>query len=346
MAHAWSIVSDLRNRRAWVYWVDFLSSVILGWSAFALALVGSTTLFQQAVFCAIAGFALYRAVIFTHELAHAPRDTLRGFRTVWNLLCGFPLLVPSFSYRGVHRDHHRRDLYGRREDGEYLPFGTGRPYKMVLYVMLSLVLPLLFAARFLFLVPLAHSNRRVRRWIWQRASSLTIDLSYRRRLPSEEEERSWRRQELAAFAYAAGAIGLVAMQVVPVDALFLWYCVTALILFVNSLRTLAAHRYQSTGDRTMEIQEQFLDSVDVPGHPLLTALWAPVGLRYHATHHLFPRLPYHSLAAAHRRLAEELPASTGYLEATRSSLWDALARLWFDARTSRADPEAGRLSPS
>ncbi len=27
----------------------------------------------------------------------------------------------------------------------------------------------------------------------------------------------------------------------------------------------------------------------------LPALWAPVGLRYHATHHLFMSMPYHNL---------------------------------------------------
>jgi fatty acid desaturase len=85
----------------------------------------------------------------------------------------------------------------------------------------------------------------------------------------------------------------------------------------------------------MDFAEQYLDSVNVPGHPLLTTLWAPVGLRYHATHHLFPALPYHALGLAHRRLATELPDSTLYLQTTRNSLWDALRRLWHEAQAHR-----------
>jgi hypothetical protein len=33
----------------------------------------------------------------------------------------------------------------------------------------------------------------------------------------------------------------------------------------------------------------------------------PLGLRYHALHHLFPSLPYHALGTAHRRLIVALP---------------------------------------
>jgi len=38
----------------------------------------------------------------------------------------------------------------------------------------------------------------------------------------------------------------------------------------------------------------------------------PVGLRYHSVHHMFPRLPYHALGEAHRRLAAALPADHLY----------------------------------
>ena len=39
----------------------------------------------------------------------------------------------------------------------------------------------------------------------------------------------------------------------------------------------------------------------------ITGLWAPVGLRYHATHHLFMSMPYHhNLSKAQRRLVNGL----------------------------------------
>ncbi len=40
----------------------------------------------------------------------------------------------------------------------------------------------------------------------------------------------------------------------------------------------------------MSVTAQYLDSVNVPPPGTLPALWAPVGLRYHALHHLLPGL--------------------------------------------------------
>jgi fatty acid desaturase len=56
-------------------------------------------------------------------------------------------------------------------------------------------------------------------------------------------------------------------------------------------------------------------------------LWAPVGLRYHALHHLMPRLPYHNLAAAHRRLVATLPSDSDYRRVEQPELGPAMARL-------------------
>ena len=74
--------------------------------------------------------------------------------------------------------------------------------------------------------------------------------------------------------------------------------------------------------------EQYLDSINVPGNPLITPLWAPVGLRFHATHHLFMSMPYHNLGKAQRRLVNGLSDNRLYLTTLRTSLWDALTRIW------------------
>jgi fatty acid desaturase len=65
-------------------------------------------------------------------------------------------------------------------------------------------------------------------------------------------------------------------------------------------------------------------------------LWAPVGLRYHALHHLMPRVPYHSLGEAHRRLVASLPADSPYHQAARRELIPALAELVRRMRASRS----------
>lgn len=74
----------------------------------------------------------------------------------------------------------------------------------------------------------------------------------------------------------------------------------------------------------MDHKAQILDSIDTPGN-LVTEIWAPLGLRYHAVHHYFPGIPYHNLGKAYRQLT----ATQGPLDATVSpSLLASHWRLW------------------
>jgi fatty acid desaturase len=106
----------------------------------------------------------------------------------------------------------------------------------------------------------------------------------------------------------------------------LWYGVMACITLANTLRTLGAHRYRSEGS-PMDLESQLLDSIDTPGN-FWTAIWAPVGLRFHALHHFFPSMPYHNLPIAHRRLVASLPPDSAYCRSISYSLWDSLKTLW------------------
>lgn len=336
LTEAREIVRDLFTPNPVIYWLDFLFHVTLGWAAVIVALISPAFSALGLAAYVIAVLALYRAVIFTHELAHLKKGTFKFFRLVWNVTCGFPLMVPSFTYHGVHNDHHTRDIYGTYKDGEYIPWAVQRPHKIITYMFLIFVLPIIFVTRFLVLAPLSWLSSSLGRFIWKHASSLTIDLFYSRPVFSKRDDPTWRLQEIATSAYAWAAVALVATGILPIKLLVLWYLITMLVFLLNSLRTLAAHAYRNPGDQVMSVSEQYLDSVDVPGNNFLTPLWAPVGLRYHATHHLFPNMPYHATGKAHRRLAEKLSDNTLYLSATRKSLWDALATLWREARWSTA----------
>ncbi len=332
LAEARAIVKRFSGPRPEIYWTDFLISAGIGWAAFVAAVMSPAFSPVQIIAVVIASLAHYRAVIFTHELAHLKRGTFTRFRAVWNIFSGIPLMAPSFTYTGVHIDHHRPGIYGFKEDGEYVPFATGKPWRIVGYVLLIVILPLVMAARFVILTPLSYVIPPLRRRLWAHLSSLAIDLSYKRPPPAKQDDESWRLQECGAFVFGAGAIILVALGMLPVSVLVVWYAVAVVIFFLNSLRTLAAHAYRNPGDKLMSRSDEFLDSVNVPGIPFFTALWAPVGLRFHATHHLFPGMPYHELPEAHKALAAELPDNTAYLAASRKSLFDALGRLWKEAR--------------
>ncbi len=305
LEEARGLVKDLMTPSPTIYWIDFLFSITLAWSAFTLAVLSPYFSFEWWAGYIVSSLMLYRSVLFTHELAHFKKGTFKLFRLTWNIVCGCLLLVPSFTYNGVHNDHHKRDVYGTKDDGEYMPFGAQNPLHIIGYMGLIFFLPFLFVLRFFILAPISIIVPSLGRLTWQRLSSLTIDLNYRRSLDQRDKLKTWRLQELLAIIYCWSAVLLVIAGILPIKILAMWYLASVLMFLLNSLRTLSAHAYTNPGDQKMSVSEQFLDSVDVPGN-FLTALWAPVGLRFHATHHLFPNMPYHNLAKAHKRLKNDV----------------------------------------
>ncbi|WP_293005525.1 fatty acid desaturase [Nitrosomonas sp.] len=338
LREAHHLVRDLLAPNPWIYWIDFLFHVTLGWAAFFTALFSPfLSLWQLGAFV-VAVLALYRSAIFVHELAHLKKGTFQKFRLAWNILSGIPFMIPSFTYDGVHNDHHKPDVYGTSADGEYLPFATHRPGEMVVYVLLSLLIPILLAIRFVVLTPIAYLIPPLRKIVWERASSLTIDPNYRRAKDAIRNDLNWRQQEIAACLFGATVIALVMLEVFPYSLLILWYLVAVTVFVLNSLRTLAAHAYRNPGDRKMTLAEQYLDSVNIPGNVLITPLWAPVGLRYHATHHLFMSMPYHNLGKAQRRLVNNLTDNSQYIKTLRSGLWPALKQIWRESSEAATNP--------
>ncbi len=327
-----ALVRDLMTPDPRIYWSDFLFHIVLGWVAFVVTLHAPWFSIWQILAYWVAVFAFYRAAIFIHELAHFERGTFKLFRLVWNLTCGIPFMIPSFTYDGVHYDHHKPAIYGTAEDGEYLPFATQHPARLIGYVLLSLILPLLLVIRFLLLTPISYLIPPLRKLVWERASSLTINPAYVRKINAVRNDHYWQAQELATFFFAAVVVASVMLGKLPWQILVLWYAIAVAVFFLNSLRTLVAHAYRHKGDQHLTLVEQYLDSVNVPGN-FLTGLWAPVGLRYHATHHLFMSMPYHNLGKAYRRLAQKL-GDSNILQTSRIGLWSALKQIWQEAATA------------
>jgi fatty acid desaturase len=115
------------------------------------------------------------------------------------------------------------------------------------------------------------------------------------------------------------------------------------ILTLNALRTLGSHRWTSDG-RELNFVEQMIDSVNYPHAPWVSGLWAPVGLRFHALHHLFPSMPYHALGRAHRLLMKELPLDSPYRRTEAKSLSESLLGLWRRARASEHRTDGNYVS--
>lgn len=303
------LTRDLNAPRPLVYWTDFLASAAIGYGAMAVAVIASGwPLLLAAALVSI--LALYRAGSFIHEITHIKRAALPGFWAGWNALVGVPLLIPSFMYEGIHNLHHARTRYGTVEDPEYLPLALMKPWTVPLFVAVSALGPIGLILRYGVLAPLSALIPPLRRLVVARYSGLVINPAFRRRAPEGEARREWLILETACALWAVALIAGVASGLIPLVPFLIALAIVSGTLVLNQVRTLVAHLWENEGE-VMTVTAQYLDSVNVPPPALLPALWAPVGLRYHALHHLLPGLPYHSLGEAHRRISAHLgPQST------------------------------------
>lgn len=317
------LTKDIEDHRAAVYWPDMVGSALLGYATLAGAiLVDSTAL--AIMLGLVSSLALYRALLFIHEISHFRGNPLPGFRTGWNLLVGIPMLMPSFMYENVHTLHHKRTQYGTAEDPEYLPLALMKPWSLPLFVLVALLAPVALLVRCAVLLPLGVIVPPIRRLTWERFSALAINPDFRRK-PAEGEFRSQViRLEIASFVWSWLLIGSV--FVFGWKPLLVTLGVVSLTALLNQLRTLVAHLWENEGE-AMTVTAQFLDSVNVPPPGPVAELWAPVGLRYHALHHLMPSMPYHSLPEAHRRLVRELGSGSTYDGANHKGMGVLVARI-------------------
>jgi fatty acid desaturase len=345
-----SLIGDLTQPTPWIYWADFLTSIVIGNIGLVSIMMMPTwfpnhgMIWIAQVGCYVVTLLAYmRALMFIHELVHLPKEGFQGFRIVWNLLCGIPFFVPSFLYY-PHLDHHRRKHYGTEHDGEYLALSHHGRWMIVGFIVQALVIPFLGFFRFLVISPVCWIFPKLRPIVHRHASTMVVDPFYERTDASAGLMRMVYLQEGLCFAWA---LLFATRHYLTTGEWFnpLWgvaYCLSVGILVINEIRTLGAHRWTNEKHHEMTFEEQLVDSVNYPNNALLGELWAPIGLRFHGLHHLFPRLPYHNLGKAHRRLMEGLPSDSIYRQTVAVSLTDEIKKLWQRAKES----ESKRLTHS
>ncbi len=311
--------------KPWRYWVDFLLSVILAYSSATVYLMAPLWSWPQLVAFPIAAFWLYRLGSLVHEVCHLGAHEMRAFKVAWNVLVGTFTLTPSPFFTRQHRDHHSMKMFGTPEDPEYVAnvMEGGNLRSLLGYGAYMLVFPLLVFLRFL-LAPLTFLHPRLRETVLERASSLTLNTRYRRKL-TPFDRKAILGVEALCFLRAAAIPVTISLGFAPLSRIPLLYMLALATFFMNQMRQLADHHFDGDGTPAT-VEDHILDSCNFTGKDPLTLLFFPFAIRFHALHHLFPSLPYHNLETAHRHLAQTLPADSPYLGLDQAGWWGVAKR--------------------
>lgn len=307
------------------YWLDFALSLVLAYTAGSVFLMAPLGSWWQLAAYPVTVFWIYRLGSLVHEVCHLGHGEMQAFKVTWNLLVGVVTLAPSPFFTGHHRDHHSARMYGTREDPEYIVnvFRPGSAASLLAYAVLVAAYPLIVFLRFL-LAPLTFLHPRLREWTLKRASALTMNLRYERRL-TRFDRWAVTSVELLCFVRSAAMLIAVAVGLNHWTRLPLFYAVALGALGLNQLRLLADHHFEADG-HALSLDAHIRDSCNFTGRDWPTWLLFPFAIRYHALHHLFPSLPYHNLSAAHSYLLAHLPADSPYRELDQTSWWPVARR--------------------
>src|SRR5262245_55586360 len=93
---AHQLCRDLLEPNLRRYWTDFLATILAVYVALWIYIRAEPFSAAQAAGLIVCALALYRSVVFTHEINHQRGRGFKAFAFVWNVLCGIPSLMPSF----------------------------------------------------------------------------------------------------------------------------------------------------------------------------------------------------------------------------------------------------------
>jgi fatty acid desaturase len=324
---------------AWRYWKDFALATVLAYAAASIYLQSALFSWHQALALPIAALGLYRVASLIHEVAHLRQGEMRAYQIAWNLLVGIVTLSPSPFFTRHHRDHHTTRMYGTHVDPEYV--SNFCPYvglRGVCFFALEVcLLPIVVFLRFL-LAPLTFLHPRLREWVLRRASSLTLNRRYERRL-TMRDRRAILAVEIPCWIRATLIPSAVLLGWSHWTRIPLMYVLAVSVVGLNQFRLLADHHLGSDGD-PLDLHDHLLDSCNFTQRDLLTSLFFPFAIRYHALHHLFPSLPYHNLAAAHYYLLKHVAADSPYRSLDRPGWWSVARHAFRDRPERRSVPSA------
>jgi fatty acid desaturase len=322
-----SLIRELKKEYgkpiAWIYWLDFVISysILIGGIILSIKLSG----FLSVLFFIVSAIAGFRVSIFVHEINHSGKQ-IKGFEIAYNLLFGYLFKIPSYVFSD-HKYHHNIKTFGSKSDPKYDDFSNQKLSNLFQIFPSSILQVVRLNFRFLF-VPIFFPFLSIekRKKVYSQQTSHSINPHYVRAEPRADQISTLYLHDLATCLYGWSILVLCTMQILPWSLVLILAGVLSAIWTLDFVHLLTAHRYDGFS-KAGNLQAQADDSITIVGS-WITEIWNPVGLRYHALHHLQEDLPYHSLGKIHQILVNKLPSDNFYQKSIERSAWPVWVKLF------------------
>jgi fatty acid desaturase len=302
------------------FYADVLLTAALAWAPLYAVSVRDLDIWTP-IFLLVAYLAFYRGTAFIHEVIHFGKK-VKGITLFYNFLFGFPNRIPSYIHE-PHKFHHLPNTFGTERDPEYLylkGMGGGYFYRP-LYAGLLAPFVLVYRFGILPMVYWAFTEEK-RMNLFRRMSTIVVNPAYERAEWREADLRRAYRQDAGCVIFLWLLIGAWVVGLLPTAFFGWWYLIGAVATAVNMYRARVAHRYDNR-EGILSPLAALRDSTTIEGG-IASELWAPIGLKYHALHHLAPQIPYHNLGKAHRHLRARLAPDHPYSRTVLSTFWQGI----------------------
>jgi fatty acid desaturase len=306
-AYYFEKMQDLKKVKKSTYWFDLCFTAFVAWASFFIAYHTQSRAIVT-VLLIISAVFLYRGLCLVHEVAHHASQ-IKGYRMAWDLFFGIPFLYPSYVYE-KHLEHHRTDVFGSDKDAEY--FILRNKMGDLLYFLFwgQFILPAKAILRSL-VFPGVFFSKKFATFFEMHLSNFYLNPEYEARLLPKRIKEGLYKEDICCSLLAYVVLALIFAQVLSPYLLLYWYAAAFVLSILNSIRVaVCTHNYTHLAN--MDRTEQIADSYTLNKVTIISTLIAPFGLRYHALHHMFPGIPYHSLGKAHTQLCKTFPDHPAY----------------------------------
>lgn len=310
---------EFQQLGTFIFWRDLLVFSLLGWSSlYGAATTGNFLMLLPAI------YFLYRGTMLIHEVSHLGKK-IPGYRFCYNLLLGWPNSYPAYMY-DTHLFHHGKKTYGTPRDPEYKYIEKYDALTLIRPFLIALLMPVVQCLRFgviPFLTPLMPKVWQ--RVLYQKFSTLVFDTTFTRDLKNDADLKVMIYNDLISALYKLAVLIAILKGHLSITFALCLYISIVCATVLNMYRALFNHYYSNKEERSLSWTEHMQDTVTTDSF-ILKHLFFINGLNYHGIHHLFPEMPYHQLAKAHRALLTELPAQHPYRTSVASKTTDLLKR--------------------